>query len=343
VDPQFLWYIPNTVEPGHRGDPTTQGWGSLEFSVDQARTLEAHGWGGALLGTSWGRPDTFTVATALAARTTTFKPLIAIRPGYWQPAHFASAAATLDQLTQGRVLINIVTGLDNLAAYGDGQADPAQRYDRTREFLRLVRLLWTQENVTFRGEHFSVAGSTVAPRPYLAAEGGHPTLYFGGASDAAQRVSAAEADVQLFWGEPLDGVAERIETLKTLSESLGPEEAWRDAEEKVAKMAADSGEIRMPHARRTAVGQQRLLDLASRGEVLDSCLYTTPGKYGGGGAATTWLVGSPDDVAAALAKYSDLGVTHFVLSDTPYKRELIRVGDQLLPLLRDPVAGKARR
>jgi alkanesulfonate monooxygenase len=362
VDPQFLWYIPNTVEPGHRGDPTTQGWGSLEFSVDQARTLEAHGWGGALLGTSWGRPDTFTVATALAARTTTFKPLIAIRPGYWQPAHFASAAATLDQLTQGRVLINIVTGLDNLAAYGDGQADPAQRYDRTREFLRLVRLLWTQENVTFRGEHFSVAGSTVAPRPYLAAEGGHPTLYFGGASDAAQRVSAAEADVQLFWGEPLDGVAERIETLKTLSESLGrehaplqfglrittvvrdtTEQAWRDAEEKVAKMAADSGEIRMPHARRTAVGQQRLLDLASRGEVLDSCLYTTPGKYGGGGAATTWLVGSPDDVAAALAKYSDLGVTHFVLSDTPYKRELIRVGDQLLPLLRDPVAGKARR
>jgi alkanesulfonate monooxygenase len=157
-------------------------------------------------------------------------------------------------------------------------------------------------------------------------------------------------------------VAERIETLKTLSESLGrehaplqfglrittvvrdtTEQAWRDAEEKVAKMAADSGEIRMPHARRTAVGQQRLLDLASRGEVLDSCLYTTPGKYGGGGAATTWLVGSPDDVAAALAKYSDLGVTHFVLSDTPYKRELIRVGDQLLPLLRDPVAGKARR
>jgi alkanesulfonate monooxygenase len=361
LDPQFLWYIPNTVEPGHRGDTTTQGWGSLEFAMDQAHALEAHGWDGALLGASWGRPDTFTVATAIAARTQAFKPLIAIRPGYWRPAHFASAAATLDQLTKGRVLVNVVTGIDNLAAYGDGSADPAQRYDRTREFLQLVRRLWTQENVTFRGEHFQVEASTLAPRPYRAADGRHPALYFGGASPAAQRVSAAEADVQLFWGEPLDGVAERIDQLRTLSGSLGrehaplqyglrittvvrstTEEAWRDAEEKAAKMASDSGEIRVARPGRTAVGQQRLLDLAARGEVLDSCLYTTPGKYGGGGAATTWLVGSPRDVAAALGKYRDLGVTHFVLSDTPYLRESTRVGDQLLPLLRQGQAGAAR-
>jgi alkanesulfonate monooxygenase len=120
------------------------------------------------------------------------------------------------------------------------------------------------------------------------------------------------------------------------------EEAWRDAEEKAAKMASDSGEIRVARPGRAAVGQQRLLDLAARGEVLDSCLYTTPGKYGGGGAATTWLVGSPRDVAAALGKYRDLGVTHFVLSDTPYLRESTRVGDQLLPLLRQGQVGAAR-
>ncbi|MBV9796173.1 MAG: LLM class flavin-dependent oxidoreductase [Actinobacteria bacterium] len=357
MNQEFLWYIPNTVEPGHRGDPTVEGWGTLDFSTGQAQLLEQHGWGGALLGTSWGRPDTFTVATALAARTTTFKPLIAIRPGYWQPAHFASAAATLDQLSEGRVLVNIVTGTDNLAAYGDGNDDPARRYDRTREFLQLIRRLWTGENVTFCGEHFRVEASTLAPRPYQAAAGRHPTLYFGGASAAAERVSATDADVQLFWGEPLDGVAERIDRLKALGGSLGrehaplefglrittvvrdtTEEAWQDAEEKVAKMAAEAGEARMHHQGRTPVGQQRLLDLAARGEVLDSCLYTTPGKYGGGGAATTWLVGSPTDVAEALKKYQDLGVTHFVLSDTPYRRELARVGDQLLPLLRRQAA-----
>ncbi|MFJ5837289.1 LLM class flavin-dependent oxidoreductase [Streptomyces shenzhenensis] len=350
---EFLWYIPNTVEPGHRGDDTTTGWGSIEYSTDLARTAEAHGWGGALLGTGWGRPDTFTVATALAARTSTFKPLIAIRPGYWQPAHFAGAAATLDQLSRGRTLVNIVSGLDNPAAYGDTRTDPAQRYARTREFLHLVRRLWTEEDVTFAGEHFQISRSTVAPRPYATDARAHPTLYFGGASEAAERVAAAEADVQLFWGEPLDGLAERIDRLKELSEQVGrrhqplqfglrittlvrdtTEQAWRAAEAKVAKMAENSGETTWTGNRRTAVGQQRLFDLAARGEVLDTCLYTTPGKVGGGGAATTWLVGSAADVATALERYRELGITHFVLSDTPYKQEIARIGDHVLPRLR---------
>ncbi|MFJ8921893.1 alkanesulfonate monooxygenase [Streptomyces sp. LamerLS-316] len=356
MSPKFLWYIPNTVEPGHRGDDTTTGWGSIEYSTDLARTAEAHGWSGALLGTGWGRPDTFTVATALAARTTTFEPLIAVRPGYWQPAHLASAAATLDQLSRGRVLFNIVSGLDNLDAYGDTNVDPARRYARTQEFLYLLRRLWTEEDVTFSGEYFQVTGSTVAPRPYATEGRAHPTLYFGGASPAAERVAAAEADVQLFWGEPLDGVAERIDRLKALSEQVDrrhkplefglrittlvrdtSEEAWQAAEEKVAAMATADGATWAAN-RRTAVGQQRLFALAARGEVLDTCLYTTPGTLGAGGAATTWLVGSPTDVATALENYRKLGITHFVLSDTPYKQEIGRVGDQLLPLLREPSA-----
>jgi alkanesulfonate monooxygenase len=352
---EFLWYIPNTVEPGHRGDDTTTGWGSIEYSTDLALGAEAHGWGGALLGTGWGRPDTFTVATALAARTTSFKPLTAIRPGYWHPANFAGAAATLDQLSRGRLLVNIVSGLDNPAAYGDTRTDPSQRYVRTQEFLHLLRRLWTEENVTFEGEHYQVTGSTVAPRPYVTGERAHPTLYFGGASEAAERVSASEADVQLFWGEPLDGIAERIDRLRKLTDQVErrhrplefglrittvvrdtTEEAWRDAEAKVARMAAARDETMVSGNRRTAVGQQRLHRLADRGEVLDSCLWTTPGRFGGGGAGTTWLVGSADDVATALHEYRKLGVTHFVLSDTPYKDEVARVGDQLLPRLREP-------
>ena len=59
---EVLWYIPNTLEPGHRGDDTTTGWGSIEYSTDLARAAEEHGWSGALLGTGWGRPDTFTLA-----------------------------------------------------------------------------------------------------------------------------------------------------------------------------------------------------------------------------------------------------------------------------------------
>ncbi|MEJ3749212.1 LLM class flavin-dependent oxidoreductase [Actinomycetes bacterium KLBMP 9797] len=351
---EFLWYIPNTVEPGHRGDDTTDGWGSLDFSTDLARTAEKHGWSGALIGTGWGRPDTFTVATALAARTSAFQPLVAIRPGYWQPAHFASAAATLDQLSGGRLLVNIVSGRDNVAAYGDTEGEQSQRYARTAEFIRLVRRLWTEEDVTFAGDYFAVEDSTVAPRPYRLGDRRHPRLYFGGASAAAERVSATEADVQLFWGEPLAGVAERIDRLKELSRSLErrhapleyglrittlvrdtSEEAWRDAEAKVAAMSEARWSPRSDGHQRDAVGQERLRALAEQGEVLDSCLYTTPGRYGAGGAGTTWLVGSPDEVADALRKYQDLGITHFVLSDTPYQQEIVRIGDQLLPAFHD--------
>lgn len=349
----YLWYIPNDTRGGHRGDVAAAGHDGLAALTEQALALERHGWAGALLGTGWGRPDTFTVAAALAARTERFEPLIAVRPGYWRPAQFASAAATLDRLTGGRVRVNVVSGPDALAQYGDSEGDQAQRYGRTKEFMRLVRRLWTEEGVTHEGQHFRVTDSTAAPRPHADGARRHPRLYFGGASEAAERVAATEADVQLFWGEPLEGVRERIARLRALGDSLGRDlpplefglrittlvrdstaEAWADAEAKVAEMARTAGEGWNDHRHGVATGQQRLLDLHRRGEVLDDNLYTAPGRYGGGGAATTWLVGSAEDVAGSLRKYRALGVTHFILSDTPYLREIQRQGDQLLPLLR---------
>lgn len=219
--------------------------------------------------------------------------------------------------------------------------------------MRLVRRLWTEDDITFEGEHYRATGASLEHKPVAREGRPHPQLYFGGASEAAQRTAAAEADVQLFWGEPLDGVAARIDHLKTLSADLerdlpplefglrittlvreSTEEAWADAEARVAAMAEGAHEWEADPGRRVAVGQQRLLDLTEQGDVLDDCLYTAPARVGGGGAGTTWLVGSPHDVAKALRRYADLGVTHFVLSDTPYEREIARVGDSLLPLLR---------
>ena len=346
---EFLWYVPSTVESGHRGDDTAEGWGTLDFSGGIARAVEEHGFVGALIGAGWGRPDTFTLATALTARTRTFMPLAAIRPGYWQPAPFACAAATLDQLGEGRLLVNVVSGKDALAQYGDAETDDASRYARTREFMQLVRLLWTREGVTFAGSFFRVERSTCLPRPFRP---GGPPLWFSGASAAAEGVAAAEADVQLMWGEPLAMAAERIERLRRLSAGCARErplefglrvtvvvrdttdEAWRAAE---AKLRGWEGALDRRVERNVtgkgSVGQARLRELTERGEVLDRCLWTAPARVGTG-AASTWLVGSAEDVRAALADYVALGVTRFILSDTPYREEAIRVGTRVVqPML----------
>lgn len=338
---EYLWYIPNQVTAGHRGDDAGKEHNSLDTLTLHARTLERHGWAGALIGTGWGRPDCFTVGTALAARTTTFQPLVAIRPGYWTPAHFASSAATLHNLSGGRLRINIVSGQDAFEAYGDTEGDQVQRYARTAEFMQLVRRLWTEEDVDYHGDFYRVSGSTAQPRLH----GRAPTLYFGGASEAAERVAAAHADVQLFWGEPRAALAERIARLRALAGGrplrfglrittlVRPTraQAWADAEARLQGMAEAKWH---DHRRATATGQQRLFDLQAQGDVLDECLYTAPGRYGGGGAGTTWLVGSAGDVAEALARYRELGIDTFILSDTPYLNEIRRQGEQLLPLLR---------
>ena len=252
------------------------------------------------------------------------------------------------------MLVNIVSGRDNHFEYGDFEADSPARYERTREFMRLVRLLWTQEDVSFDGRFYRVERSTCDPRPFQA---GGPPLYFGGASAAAEQVAATEADVQLMWGEPLELAAERIERLKKLSAACDrprplefglrittvvretTDEAWRAAEAKLRSWEAN----RVQRTERNvtgqgSVGQARLRELMATGEVLDRCLWTAPAQVGTG-AATTWLVGSAQDVIQSLEDYVALGMTHFIISDTPYLDEAVRVGDAVVaPMLaRDPV------
>lgn len=110
--------------------------------------------------------------------------------------------------------------------------------------------------------------------------------------------------------------------------------AWADAEAKVARMGEAGATGAADVNWQAAAGQRRLLDLAARADVLDDNLYTAPGRFGAVGAGASWLVGSAQDVARSLRRYQELGITHFVLSDTPYLSELRRQGEQLLPLLR---------
>ena len=339
---EFLWYIPNQVEA--RPSRRRRGRGPQQpRQADRAgeAALEDHGWGGALLGTGWGRPDTFTVATALAARTTTFQPLVAIRPGYWRPANFASAASDARPAERRPRAGQHRLGSGQPGGVRRQRGRPGQRYARTAEFMQLVRTLWTEEDVTFHGEHFSGDRLHRGCRgPSRAGDRRHPRLYFGGASEAAQRVAAAEADVSSSGASRSTACASGSRTARALSTELGREHAPLEFGLRITTLdprhhRARPGPTPRPRSRRwpTAVRRARLRAAAygrrpaaaarpgrARRRARRQPLHRARAQYGGGGAGTTWLVGSAEDVAKSLRKYQDLGITHFILSDTPYLR-----------------------
>ena len=157
---QFLWYLPNTVEPGHRGDTGSvdDGYGTLDYQVDLAQRVEDHGWSGALLGTELGPAGHLHRGRLHRGPDHDLQPpdrdpagLLATRPlrlGRGHPRPAVGRPGPASTSSPGRTTCH---------QYGDVEGDQAERYARTKEFMRLVRRLWTEEEVTFEGEHFSVA------------------------------------------------------------------------------------------------------------------------------------------------------------------------------------------
>jgi alkanesulfonate monooxygenase len=146
------------------------------------------GYYGVLLPTGRSCEDSWVIASALVPLTQRLRFLVAVRPGLQQPSMAARMAATLDRISGGRLLINVVTGGDPVELKGDGIfLDHATRYAVTSEFLEIWRRLMAGETVDYAGSHLTVEDSRLffppVQRPY-------PPLYFGGSSEAGMQVAA---------------------------------------------------------------------------------------------------------------------------------------------------------
>ena len=133
---------------------------------------------------------------ALLAATERLKVIAAILPGPWNPALAAKQLATIDQLTNGRVAINLVSGWFKGEFHGIGEPwlDHDERYRRSEEFIRALKGIWTQDNFTFAGDFYRFRNYTLKPKPL---QQPHPEIFQGGSSraarDMAARVSEARA------------------------------------------------------------------------------------------------------------------------------------------------------
>jgi alkanesulfonate monooxygenase len=351
-----------------------------DYLLDIARAHDDGGFDRVLVGYGAVAPEGWAVAATVLHATKQLKVLVAHRPGFVQPVVLARMAATLDHLTGGgRIAIHFITGGDEADQRREGDFVPHDtRYRRTQEVMAIARRIWSEDTpFDFEGEFFRYEGAFSSVKPVT--PGGIP-LYFAGASPPAIAVGAAQADVYAFWGEPRDAVAARMEAIgkvaakagRTLrySISLRPiiaeteSEAWEKAEwiaEKTAerielakqRMAGHKDTYQGLGGQRnatfsvdrdtggtTSVGRKRLIEMSADKDVHDERLWMKVANLTGAAGNSTALVGTPEQVAEAMLRYYDLGITTLLLKGFDPLADAIDFGKRLLPLVRE---GAARR
>lgn len=345
----ILWFLPTHGDGRYLGASEGAREVSLDYLGQIARAADDLGYFGVLLPTGRSCEDSWVIASALAPLTKRLRFLVAARPGLQEPSVAARMAATLDRISGGRLLINVVTGGDPVELAGDGVfLAHDERYEVTDEFLHIWRGLMAGETVTFSGKHLRCENGRVIFRPV---QEPYPPLYFGGSSTAGIEVAAEHCDVYLTWGEPPAAVAEKLEKARDAAAKRGKtfsygirlhvivreseSEAWAEAEKLISRLDDDTiAQAQATLKRMDSVGQNRMRELHGGDR---SKLVVSPNLWAGvglvrGGAGTA-LVGSADQVADRIKEYIDLGIDRFILSGYPHLEEAYRFAELVFPKL----------
>lgn len=351
----FHWFLPTNggdgrqVVGGGHGVDAFSGCrpASVAYLGQVARSAEQLGFEAALTPTGAWCEDAWISTAMLSAVSERLKFLVAFRPGLVAPFLAAQMAGTFQNLSGGRLLLNVVTGGESheQRMYGDF-LDKDGRYERCDEFLGLVRALWRGETVTHEGTHYRLDQARLSQLPDPL-----PEIYFGGSSPAAGRVAARHADVYLTWGEPPAAVREKVEWISKLAADEGRElrfgvrlhtiardtsqAAWAEADRLLEGISDEQVAAVQAGLRRSeSVGQARMLEL--NGGSRDA-LEVHPNLWAGvglvrGGAGTA-MVGSFTEVADLVEQYAEAGISEFVLSGYPHLEEAYWFGEGVLPEL----------
>jgi len=351
--PNIFWFIPTHGDSRYLG--TTKGARPVnaDYLKQVAVAADTLGYDGVLLPTGRSCEDAWIVASSLINATTKLKFLVAIRPGLSTPGLAVRMASTFDRLSNGRLLINVVTGGDQGELEADGlYADHSKRYEISSEFFKVWRASMAGEGgaagYDFEGKHIQVKGAKTL---YPAVQKPYPPLYFGGSSEPAHELAAEQMDVYLTWGEPPAAVAEKLADIRTRAAKHGRtlkfgirlhvivretnEEAWRAADELISHLDDETvARAQAAFAKMDSVGQRRMAAL--HGGRRDQ-LEVSPNLWAGvglvrGGAGTA-LVGDPETVAARMREYAELGIETFILSGYPHLEESYRFAELVFPLL----------
>ncbi|WP_219212049.1 LLM class flavin-dependent oxidoreductase [Variovorax boronicumulans] len=309
--------------------------------IDVARAAEYAGFHALQVPSGPQRPDAWLLAATLSRATRQLRMVVAFRPGFMLPAVAAQSAQTLYDLTHQRLALGLLVGGDSAEhrAYGDA-VNHDDRFERAAEFIRVVKQSWKGRGSALgfnhRGPHYRVENAGL-----IRALRHPPPLHIGGSGPSTERIAAEHADAYVLWGEPPAALAERIRRVRALAAAQGRTlrvacrlhliaretdiEAWQAADAALQSAWPTTG---TPPAARsffdTASGLWRgvgpLRGRVTRGQ---------PRWEDGAG-----LVGDYRTVADLLQELQAVGVDDFVLSGEQGLEDALRLGEEVLPLVR---------
>jgi alkanesulfonate monooxygenase len=348
----FFWFLPTAGDGTYLGSDTLNRPPEFGYLRDIAMAADRLGYKGVLLPTGHACLDGWTVASALAPLTERLKFLVALRPGIMSPALAARQCAAFDQISNGRLLLNVVTGGNPTELAYDGlYLDHDARYGQTAEFLTLWRRIMEGAPIDYKGEFLSAKGGT--PLVFQPVQKPYPPIYFGGSSAPAVAIAAEHADMYLIWGEPPDKVGEKFAEVREAAAKTGrklrfgirlhlivretEDEAWDAANRLISHLTPEviaAAQARIANRAEQSEGQRRMVEL-HKGKT--DRLEISPNLWAGIGltreGAGTALVGDPKIVAERIREYQAVGVDTVIASGYPHLEEAYRVAELLFPAM----------
>jgi alkanesulfonate monooxygenase len=346
---EFGWFLPTA------GDTTAYGLSdsfvpqSLELFDKVLGAAESAGFEYMLVPVQTACWEAWISSAMMVARSKSMRMLVAARPSYINPVLMAKMISTFDQLSGGRICINLIAGQSEAENAQEGvKWGKEERYEIMDEEVSILKALWTTRGpVHYDGKFYQLKGAQIRPYPL---QKPHPKFYLGGGSRQAWEISAKHSDVHLFWGDTYDRIRANMAEIREMAASHGREsqigfgmrlqiicretekEAWEFARELVAH-ASETQKAFVKQHFATSEANRRVRELAAAGDVIERNLWTgiTQVRPGAGIA----IVGTPEQCADTIQDFIDLGCHSFCLSGYLHDEEAERFGKWVMPILRE--------
>jgi FMNH2-dependent dimethyl sulfone monooxygenase len=284
--------------------------------------------------------DAWSTAAALAAVTSSIELMVAVRPNFHQPALFAKQAANIDNISHGRLALNVVSSwwADEATQYGLEFDQHDDRYGRTSEWLKVVDGLWTEKRFTHHGERYRLKDAICEPKPVSRPR---PVIYAGGESEAAKTMIAAQCDAYVMHGDPVEAIAPKIADMSERRERAGGEGMQfgmaayaivRDSEAE-AKRELDRITQLPPKPPKGFDNFEQWLSGTQLERELKLQEYSVSNR-----GLRPNFVGTPEQLQERIAEYEDAGLDLLLLQMSPQEEEMDRFAEQVIKPMRGNAA-----